>query len=196
MNAKLKSLIWVFIQLSVLTGIGLIWLRAIKEQRVQRSESLAVKIYCSDPEQTLIEVADVYQWLNGFYKKDVRKIPVYQLNLKQLESFLMSQPLVEHADLYVDRKNRLHLDVHQRIPLVRVIDRDGGQYYLDGSGYRIPVSTKYAARVPVATGHLIPVSGKKLGNKEALYYAGLLEVASAIRKDTFMHALIEQIDLD
>lgn len=196
MNKRVKGLIVITVNLVVLICIGALWLNSIKLQRIQRAETIQIRIMAGEAKEQLLEKKDVIVWLNEFYKKDVRKIPVYALDLKHLEEFILSQALVKKVDLYLDGKNNLHADIYQRNPLLRIMDVSGEQYYLDEEGYKIPVSIKYSSRVPVATGQLTSVSGTKLNAKEKIYYSSLINIAKAIRSDSFTRALVEQIDID
>lgn len=195
MNARLKGLIFITINLLILLAIGLSWIYAVKSKRIEKPKGLEISIETGG-KGGLLETADVKKWVLDFYKKDVRKVGIYALKLDQLEKYLLKQALVRKAELYVDPENTLHIALQQRQPVVRVVDVQGSQYYLDELGYKIPVSAKYGARVPVATGLWHPVSGDRLDDKGLMYYGSLLKLVTAIEADSFAHALIEQIDLD
>jgi cell division protein FtsQ len=196
MNKRMKGLVVITVNLFILMMICGLWMHSIKEQRIQKSQSLQIKIFAGDADEQLLETKDVLSWFHEFYKGDVRKIPTYNLNLKRLEEYILSQSLVRKADIYLDAKNLLHADIYQRSPLMRVLDISGNQYYLDEDGYKIPVSNKYASRVLVATGQLARIEGKRWVAKEKIYYSSLVKIAKAIRNDTFVRSLVEQIDMD
>lgn len=196
MNKHVRGLIVISVNLIIVIFICALWLQSIKRQRILHAQSSEIRIHGTNGNQQLLEQKDIIVWLQEFYKKDLRKIPVYSLRLKQLEEYILSQPLVKRADIYMDGKNQLHVDVYQRIPLLRIIDISGNQYYLDEEGYKIPTSSKYASRVMVATGKLAPIEGRRLTSKERIFYSGLISVARAIHQDSFALSLVEQIDLD
>lgn len=196
MNKRMKGLVVITVNLFILLMICVLWMHSIREQRIQKSQTLQIKIHTVESDEQLLETRDVLVWFNEFYNKDVRKIPTYNLNLKKLEEYILSQSLVRKVDIYLDAKNSLHADIYQRSPLMRVLDISGSQYYLDEDGYRIPVSDKYSSRVLVATGQLAKIQGKRWVAKEKIYYSGLVKIAKAIRRDTFVRSLIEQIDMD
>ncbi|MBK6544056.1 MAG: hypothetical protein WAR77_14400 [Saprospiraceae bacterium] len=196
MNTKVKGLVIILVNILILVGVAILWMNSIRQQRILKSQGLKIQIFNSVSSETLLEKSDILNWLNEFYKKDIRKIPAYSLNLKKLEEYLLSQELVKRADTYLDAKDQLHVDIYQRNPLVRIMDKSGHQYFLDEDGFKISVSQQYSTRIPVATGNLTSVQGKKLSVTELSYYKGLLDIAKAIRKDTFANSLIEQIDLD
>ncbi|MBK8956254.1 MAG: hypothetical protein IPM34_11975 [Saprospiraceae bacterium] len=195
MNTKLKGLILISVNLLILLGIGIFWMHAVKNKRIEKPKDLIIRLETFG-QGGLIEMADVKKWVFDFYNKDVRRISIYALKLDQLENYLLKQSLVRKAEIFVDPKNKLHIYIEQRKPIVRVVDVQGSQFYLDEMGYKIPVSPKYGARVPVATGLWQPVSGNRLDEKNKIYYGSLIKLVNAIGADSFAHALIEQIDLD
>lgn len=196
MNKRLKGLIVITVNLFILIVIGGLWMQSIKNQRDKKSQSISIRIISGDSKDQLLETKDIITWFNQFYKKDVRKIPVYALDLKRLEEYVLTQPLVKKADIYVDAKNLLHADVYQRTPLMRIMDVSGDQYYIDEEGYKIPVSSKYSSRVVVATGQLAKIEGSRMKQKEWIYYSGLINIAKSIQRDSFVRSLVEQIDMD
>lgn len=75
-------------------------------------------------------------------------------DLKVLESKLRDLPQAERSNAFVNNSGQLSIEVIQRKPLYRVIRQNGSSYYVDRNGVKFPVSRKYTARVPVATGQL------------------------------------------
>ena len=76
-------------------------------------------------------------------------------DLKELESKLGNIPQVKHSNVFISNTGQLSIEVIQRSPLFRVIKQSGASYYTDDWGFKFPVSSKYTARVPVATGFII-----------------------------------------
>lgn len=196
MKNGLKGLLVITANLIILTLIGTLWLYSLKSQRVQNPISLKISIYTENGREKLLNEQQIINLVNTFYKKDIKKIPVYNLNLKSLENLLVSHALIRNADIYLDAKNILHADIYQRSPIIRIIDITGQQYYLDAEGYKIPVSDRYSSRVLVATGQLANIPGDRVRSKENLFYSGLLKIAKIIRADTFVNSLVEQIHID
>lgn len=196
MNGKIKGLLIICANLLIVLAIAALWLHAIKTHRNVKSEGISIRLVSELKGDSLISTKDVYGWLYSFYKKDPRKMPVWSLNLVKLEEFINSQELVKRSDIYLDSKEHLNIDIYQRHPIIRISDVQGNQYYLDEEGYKIPVSAKYTSRVLVATGNLAAIPGKSLDKTTRNYYSGLLDIAKALRKDTFANSLIEQIYLD
>lgn len=121
------------------------------------------------------------------------------LDLSVLEAKLRSDPAIRTAEIYATIDGELRVEVSQRVPIARIIDRDMHQYYVDGRGCCIPVSHRFSERVLVMNGNIggalheagsldgMPEGKAKTGMKE------LLELAGYLYADPFLRAQIEQI---
>ncbi|MEL6810567.1 MAG: hypothetical protein AAFP76_04475 [Bacteroidota bacterium] len=72
------------------------------------------------------------------------------LALKEMESRLLQNPMVRDAQVFVTVDGTLGAKIEQRNPIARVAGSPN--YYLDEEGMKMPLSTIYAARVPIVTG--------------------------------------------
>ena len=73
------------------------------------------------------------------------------LVLKEMESRLLANAMIRDAQVYVTVDGVLGAKIEQRNPIGRVAAET--HYYLDEDGKKMPLSTVYAARVPLITGH-------------------------------------------
>jgi cell division protein FtsQ len=131
-------------------------------------------------------------------RQDLTDIQIGNLNTKSIEMALKNNPFVLNAEVYIDGRNRIHIDVEQRKPIVRVIDKNNISYYLDIEGAKFPVSNNDVARVPVATGDLSDYRTEegRLVISEGQKQLYLHQIAKYIVEDEFLQPLIEQIDMD
>lgn len=81
-------------------------------------------------------------------------VPLGEVDIPAIESRLRNIPSVADVQVYHTMDGVLHVKVEQRVPIVRVFDRNGNSFYIDKDGYTMPMSQRYTARVPVVTGHL------------------------------------------
>ena len=72
------------------------------------------------------------------------------LVLKEMESRLLKNDMIRDAEVYVTVDGVLGAKIEQRKPVGRVAATT--HYYLDEDGEKMPLSTVYAARVPIITG--------------------------------------------
>jgi len=195
MNTKLRLGLVIGVYISAMLFVAALWLNSIRLQRIQQSGQLKIQILKPKPENVLIDQKEIKENVLRYLKKDLRKIKSHALNLYGLEAKLESLPVVHHAEVYLDANQNLHIDVYQRDPLVRILEAQGDSYYLDAEGNKIPGSSRYSARVPVATG-LSGQIGKNSsikGNQSEL--KNIFYLAQEIARDTFAQALVEQIDV-
>ncbi|MDR1673149.1 MAG: hypothetical protein LBS09_06795 [Bacteroidales bacterium] len=76
------------------------------------------------------------------------------INGSELEDKLRQLSPVNRAEVYKNGDGTVHVDVLQRVPVLRVINRYGESYYLDETGQSLRHSANYSAHVPAANGHI------------------------------------------
>ncbi len=110
-----------------------------------------------------------------------------EVDLQHMELVIEENSFVENAEIYITSSYDIIIEVDQREPILRVINKNGVSYYIDKKGGQMPFSFKFTARVPVATGN-IDCSQWENSLCNDLYLLG-----SYLEKDEFWKALIEQI---
>ena len=121
------------------------------------------------------------------------------LSTAKLENAIEELPAVKNAEVYRRINGELHIEVEQRIPVCRVHELSGSQYYLDESGEPFPVTPAYTARVPLVNGNLYEPYNMRRGrmDSDSMRVRSKLDDVSAlfrsIRKESFRMALIEQV---
>jgi cell division protein FtsQ len=86
--------------------------------------------------------------------------------------------------VYEENNGNLQVDVIQREPILRIINRKYESFYIDGSGTLLPVNPEFSARVLVANG-FIDDSYYKNPN----YRINILSVSDSIYSDSLMTSL-------
>ncbi|MDY7394522.1 cell division protein FtsQ/DivIB [Aureibaculum sp. 2210JD6-5] len=77
--------------------------------------------------------------------------PKENLFLNKLEETLLTNEMVENAEVFIDVDGKLGASIKQKTPIARI--NDGGMaYYMDSNGKRMPLSSNYSARVPIVEG--------------------------------------------
>ncbi len=98
-------------------------------------------------------------------------------------------------EVFIDSDNKLNVWIVQKQPIVRVMDGSNRSYYLDEDGDQVPIVEKSAIRVPLATGHFELYQEEKFKSGKPGKLKEVYEVSKAIFADTFLTALVEQIDV-
>ncbi len=91
----------------------------------------------------------------------VKTIRKDRLDLNKLEQVLNAQEMIENADVYVSIDGVLKAVVKQKTPIARVFD-DGGSFYIDSEGNKMPLSDHFTARVPLVSGEINKKNNKDL----------------------------------
>jgi cell division protein FtsQ len=114
--------------------------------------------------------------------------------IKKTLQLVKSKASVKNATVYRTGDSILHVEIEQRIPVVRIL-APSGSCYLDSEGIAFPVSAQYTYDLPLVTGKIqLPEAGKTL--KDTVLSRNLLTFADYISKDPFWTAQIQQIDID
>ncbi len=178
----------------LLAGASLI-LGAMQRKENAEVHGLQIDIQPLTDGNFLINKDDVPLILEDRFAHDITTFPVGELDVERLERVLEEHPFVHSSEAFVDAQNVINIQLVQREPLLRVLDNNGLNYYLDEDGEQLPPSPHYAARVRVATGFLPPYEQDFL-EKEGHLLNQVYQLNELLRADPFLDALIEQIYLN
>lgn len=127
-----------------------------------------------------------------------------EIDVNKLEKIINRNPSVENAHVYKTINGEVIIEIKQRTPLFRVFSMSGESYYIDKLGYFMPLSDKYTARVPVASGYIFE---KYASNADVTIYDiiandsiasktiidDVFQVADFISNNEFWNAQIDQM---
>ncbi|MDP1623493.1 MAG: hypothetical protein Q8M08_14265 [Bacteroidales bacterium] len=130
--------------------------------------------------------------------------PLGYINLGSIENALRKQPYVAKVAVFENNEGTLFIEIRQREPLLRVINRKYESFYLDESGTLLPVNPNFSARVLVANGFIDDSYIKNpnyqvniLALSDSGFYDSLLtnlyKLTMYITHDKFLKAQIAQI---
>ena len=105
-----------------------------------------------------------------------------EVNVRAIEDTVAAHPFVKSAQCYLTTGGTVKLDIYQRIPLLRVMTNEGGDYFIDSEG-EILATAGRPVHVAVATGYI----------DENFARTQLYELAQYIHGDKFWEAQIEQV---
>ncbi len=168
---------------------------AVEKKESSLTQTLTIEIEPLPGENMLITREDVLEKLNLAFGFDLEGRPLEAIDMERVERVLEEESFVLEANAFIDSNNHIKIFLRQRQPVLRVIDNNGLNYYLDRDGLRMPLSSHYTARVIVATGYLPPHNPDFLGRRNN----GLKDVfklAGLIREDPLFDPLVDQIYVD
>jgi cell division protein FtsQ len=130
--------------------------------------------------------------------------PLGYINTGSIEQAIRQQPYVAKVKVYENNEGTLFIDIRQREPLLRIINRKYESFYLDESGALLPVNPDFSARVLVANGVIDDSYMKNPGYRvnvmamsDSVFYDSLLtnlyRLTMYINHDRFLKAQIAQI---
>jgi cell division protein FtsQ len=119
------------------------------------------------------------------------------IGLQEIEDMIREIRYIKRAEVYTTIGGELVVDIHQRKPELRIIDRSGQGFYIDREGYIIPLSANYSPYVMVVNGAI----GERYRRAASIYdldpennlLADIYKLADYIRSDKFWEAQIVQI---
>src|ERR1051326_3463575 len=143
-----------FISMWVILVSGLIVTLGFAEKQEARMPCKELKINIgADSDNYFIDNDDIKQML---YAKGDSIIgeTVSEINVNAIEKLIYTNPWVKKADAYLSLDGVLQMDIEVRKPLVRIINENGENFYLDTEGKLMLWSQKYTPRILVANGNI------------------------------------------
>jgi cell division protein FtsQ len=187
-STKLRKIAWI-------TGLALlavVVVSAIGKREESYPAGVKVNVVPLQDGQSLLNENDVIELSKKVYGYQLESQSLGQIDVKRLEEMLETDAFIRDADVYLDARNQVNILVRQREPVLRIIDNNGSNYYLDKSGVRMPLSKRFAAHVLVATGNIPPYDPSFLERKRNLLKDVFL-LAQVIRADDFFKVMTEQV---
>lgn len=130
----------------------------------------------------------------------VGKTAMDEVSTKSIETKLLDITSVETVSVFKEVNGTLKVDLKQRIPLVRIFNKDGTSMYIDDKGEIMPTASNYTARVIVVNGELKEkdiYSVNEIKTNDSLaqisYLDELFDFVNYFRQDEFLLAQFEQI---
>jgi cell division protein FtsQ len=193
--------LWTVLALGFLTLVGFTYL----EHNDQSCRAYHIRIDYGNAD-TLITQADIYDLIKktGNMLKGQR---LGNIDAEVIERELRHQPYVAHAEVFLTLDGIAEIQVLQSQPILRIFNRSGESFYLDGLGHLLPLNPSFSARVMVATGFIDEQFSKKVNylqdsvrrrdsSEFRSVMINLYTLSTYILKNRFLRAQIEQIYVD
>jgi cell division protein FtsQ len=184
-----NALIWS----TLVMGIAVLLFISVRRKATIEVEEVVVDIIGIHGNERLISEKEIKTLIRKAAGTEIKGRNMRKLPLRKIEAAMNRDKRIQRADVYIDSKNRLHVRVEQKVPLMRVIETTGEQYYIDKSGARVPVTMGSAVRVPLVTGIRDTFAADFLERKRPSRLREVFHVVHFISKDAFLSALVEQI---
>lgn len=180
-----------FVVGAVLVVIFMVALAAASRQQSQRAIK-GLEVHLNDEQEySFLQRKDIENLLLKNRHIDLAQTSIANLDLKLMEDIARTNPWVANADIYVDNKQVLQVNILQREPLARIFDVNGASYYMDSTLHTMPLSQGYAYAAPVFTN--VPVLRNDSAHKVLLQK--IAKMSNVVGRDSFWHAQITQIEV-
>jgi cell division protein FtsQ len=131
---------------------------------------------------------------------EIEGSPLASIDLYQMEKTVSDNPYVSSCEVFQTIGGNLVLKARVREPLVRIINQDDDQFYIDITGCVIPVSTVHPSHVVVANGFItdkfISIDNSEIPLNtfpDSSVLHQVFPIAYYISKDDFLKSFIDQI---
>jgi cell division protein FtsQ len=128
--------------------------------------------------------------------------PMRSIDFDRLERTLRSLPHVEYAAVYTTLEHSVKVEIFQRQPLIRLLDKNGISAIMDKNGYLMPLSAETVLRLPVFSGSF-GLTVDQLEKNESVTdsmaspnLAIAYELGKLIAEDDFCRAQFQQLDME
>lgn len=127
--------------------------------------------------------------------------PITKINTNQIEQLVLTNTIIKDCKVFTTVDGKINIEVDQREPVVRIIDREGQSYYLDIDGSIINKSRRFTPHLLVVNGNIrTPFYLNKVENIFDKKYDGkadklrdIYTLANYINTNEFWRAQIEQL---
>ncbi len=204
MNLKPEYKKWIHLSAWALVLSGLLFSLGFvaKKEKEIVANTLNIEIL-NNEEHSFLNESEV----KGFVQQ--REEPILgqayaKLHIPELEKALNAHPAIENAEVSATLNGEVKVEVTQRTPVLRVINKDGESYYIDKQSKLMPLNQNYTARVIVANGEIFEpydrrshYSVDQIAQSKTFSQISILDdvlaVARYVQSDTLLNGLIHQI---
>ncbi|MDH3244783.1 MAG: cell division protein FtsQ/DivIB [Saprospiraceae bacterium] len=180
------ALLWV----ALAVGTGILSIGAAEKQHHGTVLSVDYDLLHLTDGNDLITVDEIKDKILSVFEFDLVGLEIEYLDIQYVEKVLKDEAFIVDADAYLDRHNVLHIDLKQRTPILRVMDFQGNNYYVDAEGVKLPLSENFTARVPVITG--VPMTHDDFDSGKT-QLCQVYRLIRYVRNDPFLNAWLEEV---
>jgi cell division protein FtsQ len=177
----------------VASGAVVLLIAASRQQNSKVCSDVVVHVKSVDGVQYISE-KNILNTISGGAPEQLKGTLIKTFDLAQLENVLEQNLWIRNAELFFDNKDVLHVEITERKPVARVFAVSGETFYVDDLGEQLPTTNDQVARVPVFTS--FPTITKPLIAKDSVLLQQVREVGTAILKNDFWMAQIEQVNIN
>ncbi|MFA6057113.1 MAG: hypothetical protein WC756_02855 [Taibaiella sp.] len=173
--------------------VAIFMVALVAASRQQNSKAIkGMEVHLNDEHEfSFLQRKDIEALLLRNRNINLSQTAIAKLDLRLMEDIARTNPWVAKADIFVDNRQLLQVNITQREPVARIFDMNGGSYYMDSLLNTMPVSQGYAYPAPVFTN--VPVL--RNDSAQASLHKKIAYLSETIGRDSFWHAQVTQIEV-
>ena len=172
-------------------GVITLLVSANSKAKTRTCKGVVVSIN-NEGERIYVEKEAVLKSMETTAQVSLVKKHIGDINLILLEKALEKNPWIRDAEMFFDTKDMLHVAVSERVPIARIFTTAGNSFYIDSTGFHLPLLESYSAKLPVITGF---TTARRLSNADSALLQQAKEVVQTVGTDPFWNAQVGQIDI-
>lgn len=178
---KVKNINWRKILYSVL-GLGafcaLLTLMSFIAVKSKEQACTEIKVVILG-ESSFIDQQDIHQFIVEKYG-ELKSRTLTSIPTHDIEKDLTAIPHIHSSTVNTEMDGRLVVRVQQRNAVMRIINNEGNDFYVDEDGLKLPVSLKFVPRVMVVNGHIAEKYQSGMDSVQTQLVRDLFKVVSFI----------------
>jgi len=173
---------WIKIISQFLFVGGIIFLLAFANTRHSNKICLDYRINLAEENTSLITRGEIILLMESIQDRivgtTITEVPIYEIERK-----IESLNDVQNAEVYINMKGILNIDVIQKKAIVRISPKEGKDFYMDSEGSIFGLSHNYTEHLLIANGNI----------EDSTDYMTILDLAKYLSSDSLWNAQIVQI---
>ncbi len=153
-NIKQKGFLNQLLLWGVIVAMISLWVIGIQRTEDLFIADIKIELDKEDGIRDLITPKDIRLMVEKGLPNDIKMQPIHELEIAEIEDMLRSDTRIYSAQVFVDVQQNLHVEIIQRRPIMRVMNKHGDQFYIDQTGGYVAQSSIRAVRVPVVSGYM------------------------------------------
>lgn len=187
-SSSLRRILWIgggFLTLMLIVG-------AVARKKELVVGATVVEVEPLEDGALLIDSMDVIRLVEKAIGGSLDEMTSSAVDEAFVEQALEENLFVKNAEVLLTADSKVKINIEQRIPILRVFDKMGAQYYIDNGGARVPWSRHFTTRTLVATGNIPPHTPEFLEKKNSVLH-NLFDLTNFILADPLWKAMFEQV---
>ena len=138
-------LVWIILAVGLI--VGLVFSGIFHQKRICKAVEININYASAD---SFFTVEDINAFLIQ-NNDSIKGKEIDNINENLIENIIKENPYIIDADVYTTMDGIVKINITQRKPIVRIINKSNQAFYIDNLGVKMPINTKYPANVVIAT---------------------------------------------